>query len=189
MKNSLVPTRSWQGHAADKFFYFFMGLRKGEIQRRVTRLMAEFPDETPEMLARRLIRAQIPLSLLGGAVLHLPLFVPGVGPVLKMLGMAGGATVIMQMHLYLILEIALLFGHDIDDRDRLKEMAAVVAASGLASGSTFISEALALKPYLAVLGGGLAVTAVSQLIGEAAIRYYGDSANAPALAATDSGGA
>ncbi len=162
-----------QSHATDKFFYFFMGLRKGEIRRRVARMQAEFPDLNPEQLARVLIAEQTPLSLLGGSLLHVPMAVPGIGPALKLLGVAGGATVIMRMHLFLILEIAQLFGHDIDEQARLKEMVTVVAASGLVSASTMLSEAFSLKPYLALITGGLAVAAVSHAIGEAAIRHYG----------------
>ena len=172
MNNDLVSTPVMQGHATDKFFYFFMGLRKGEIRRRVNKLRSEYPNESPEQLARELIMAQVPLSMIGGTLLHVPLFVPGIGPVIKMMGLAGGATVIMRMHLTLILEIAMLFGRDIDEKDRLKEMAAVIAVSGLATGSTLLSEVFALKPYIAVLTGGMAVTVISQLIGEAAIRYY-----------------
>ena len=188
MSNNLVPSSGQQGHATDKFFYFFLGLRKGEIRRRVNKLKAEFPNESPEQLARELITAQIPLSLLGGTLLHVPLFVPGIGPALKLFGMAGGATVIMRMHLTLLLEIAMLFGRDIDEKDRLKEMAAVLAASGLASGSTFLSEMFSLKPYLALLAGGMAVTVISQLIGEAAIRYYSrKTSQTPALATQGAG--
>lgn len=178
MNKNLVYSVDMQSHATDKFFYFFMGLRKGEIRRRVASLKAEFPDRSPEQLARQLIAAQTPLSLIGGALLHVPMFVPGIGPALKLLGLAGGATVIIRMHLFLVLEIAMLFGQDIDERARLKEMASVVAASGLASASTMASEALSLKPYIALLAGGIAVTVISKAIGEAAIRYYGGSSAA-----------
>jgi hypothetical protein len=173
MASKLVTTSGQQGHATDKFFYFFMGLRKGEIRRRVKKLKDEFPNENPEQLARELIAAQVPLSLLGGALIHAPMYIPGIGPAVKMFGVAGGATVIIRMHLTLILEIAMLFGHDIDEKRRLKEMAAVVATSGLVSGSTLISEYFALKPYIAVLAGGMSITLLSQMLGEAAIRYYG----------------
>lgn len=150
-----------------------MGLRKSEIRRRVKQLKAEFPDESPEQLARELIAAHTPLSLVGGALLHVPMFLPGIGSALKLVGLAGGTAVILRMHLFLILEIATLFGRDIDEKARLKEMATVVALSGLASGSTMLAEAYSLKPYLALIAGGMAVTVVTQLIGEAAIRYYG----------------
>jgi hypothetical protein len=167
-----------QRHAVEKFFYFFMGLRKGEIRARVAKMKTDFPDLSPEQLARVLIAEQTPLSLLGGSLLHLPMVVPGIGPVLKLLGVAGGAAVIMQMHLSLILEIALLFGRNIDDQARVKEMAAVIAASGLASASTMASEALSLKPLFSFITGGLAVTVVSHALGEAAIRYYGGASTA-----------
>jgi len=173
MTNKQMASSGQQGHTTDKFFYFFMGLRKGEIRRRVKKLKDEFPNESPEQLARELISAQIPLSLLGGTLIHAPMYIPGIGPAAKMFGVAGGATVVIRMHLTLILEIAMLFGHDIDEKKRLKEMAAVVGTSGLVSGSTLISEYFALKPYLAVLAGGMSITLLSQILGEAAIRYYG----------------
>lgn len=173
MNSDLVHSRTMVTHIADKFLYFFLGLRKGEIRRRVAALKAHHPDESPEQLARRLITVQTPLSLLGGALLHVPMFIPSVGMPLKILGIAGGTTVMMRMHMSLLLEIALLFDRDIDDIARLKEMAAVIALTGLASGGTpALSRALSLNPYVALLTGATSVSSVSQLIGETAIRYY-----------------
>lgn len=173
MNRDLVPSRQMVSHMADKFLYFFLGLRKGEIRRRVARLKAHHPGESPEQLARRLIAVQSPLSLLGGALVHVPMFIPSVGTPLKILGIAGGTTVMMRMHMALLLEIAHLFDRDIDDIARLKEMAAVIALTGLASGGTpALSRALSLNPWYALLTGAISVSSVSQLIGETAIRYY-----------------
>lgn len=169
---------------ADKFLYFFMGLRKGEIRRRVANLMARYPDEGPEELARRLVRTQSTLSLAGGILLHVPLFLPGVGPALKLLGVAGGASVLMRMHMALILEIALLFGHDIDEPERLKEIAVVTAASGLMGCTPLLTRSLDMKSYYALLSGGTTVSAASQLIGDAAILYYRKRAHAKAALAS-----
>ena len=157
---------------ADKFLYFFMGLRKGEIRRRLATLRARHPDEGPEELARRLINAQSTLSLAGGALLHVPMFLPGLGPALKLLGVAGAAAVLMRMHMALILEIGLLFGHDLDRPERLKEIAAIIAASGLVAGTPLVTRALDLKSYAGLLTGGMTVSTASQLIGYAALRYY-----------------
>jgi hypothetical protein len=157
---------------ADKFLYFFMGLRKGEIRRRIAALKASYPDEGPDKLARRLINAQSTLSLAGGALLHIPVFMPGVGPALKLIGVAGAAAVLMRMHMALILEIGLLFGHDIDRPERLREIAAIIVASGLVAGTPFLTRALNLKAYSALITGGLTVSTASQLIGLAALRYY-----------------
>ena len=173
MSGTHLPVPTKQGPATDKFFYFFMGLRKGEIRRRVATLKSRHPDESPTKLARRLMVAQLPLSQLGSALIHLPQLVPHVGPALKILGVAGGATVLMRMHMSLILEIALLFDRDIDDPARLKEMAVVIASTGLASSTSLLTQAFDVKPYHALLAGEVTVTAVSQLIGEAAIHYYG----------------
>jgi hypothetical protein len=158
--------------AADKFLYFFMGLRKGEIRRRVATLKAKHPDEGVEQLARRLIMTHTSLSVVGGALLHVPLFLPGAAPGLKILGVAGGASVLMRMHMALVLEIALLFDQDIDEMERLKEIAAVIAAAGLVSCTPLLTKALDLKSYYALLTGGMTVSSAGQLVGEAALHYY-----------------
>ena len=104
--------------------------------------------------------------------MHAPLLVPAFGPALKVLGMAGGTAVMMRINMSLILEIALLFGHDIDEHARVKEMSAVMALTGLTSGTSLIPEVLTLKRFYRFAVGGLTVVTVGQLIGEAAIRYY-----------------
>jgi hypothetical protein len=79
----------------------------------------------------------------------------------------------MRLNMTLILQIALLFGYDIDSRERLKELIAIIGATGLA-GATSQFPQLADYPlnYRGLIGGA-AVMTTSQLIGEAAIRYYG----------------
>jgi hypothetical protein len=57
----------------------------------------------------------------------------------EFLGFVGGTAAITRMHLYLILEIALLYGMDIDDEARVPEMIAVVAATSLDSHVSFLS--------------------------------------------------
>jgi hypothetical protein len=161
-----------QGLSMDKFFYFFAGLRKGEIRQRVAALRRDHPDESPEQLARRLVKAHVPLSVMTGLLLHLPMLVPGVGQVVRLLGMAGTAAAVMQLQMALILEIALCFGRDIDDRSRLTELAVVMAAAGLTSGTPLLVKALGLRPWLGIPSGTAAATALNQLVGEAAIRYY-----------------
>jgi hypothetical protein len=161
-----------QSILTEEFFYFFLRLRKDRIRRVVKDLRARFPDETPEQLARRLISAQSQLSFLGGAIMHLPLLIPGLGHTLTLLGAVGGGAVITRMHLYLILEIALLFGQDIDDQTRVPEMAAVVAATGLAVGAPFLMDALDFNPLLSLPAAGLTAFSVSRLIGEETIRLY-----------------
>ena len=89
----------------------------------------------------------------------------------------------VRMHLYLILQIALLYGNDIDDQDRVPEMLAVVAGTGLAVGAPFIAEVLGLHPLLSMVTGSLAAVSMSRLIGESAIRYYGQPQEASGDAA------
>ena len=161
-----------QGLATDQFLYFFLRLRKGEVRRVVQRAQSIYPGETPEKLARRLTNTQCALSFIGGALLHLPQLVPIAGGALKFAGFAGGASIITRMHLYLILEIALLYGHDIEDEARVPEMMAIVAASGLTAASPFLVNALNWHRLAAIPTSGLTVLAMTQLIGTAAIRHY-----------------
>jgi hypothetical protein len=161
-----------QGLASDQFFYFFLRLRKGEVRRVVQRAQALYPGESPEQLARRLILAQCSLSLVGGALLYLPQLIPVAGNVLKLAGFVGGASMLARMNLYLILEIALLYGHDIDDQARVPEMMAVVAASGLSAASPFAVQALDWAPIAAIPASAVTAGAVSKLVGEAAIAFY-----------------
>jgi hypothetical protein len=161
-----------QSLATENFFYFFLRLRKAEIRRTVQALRARHPDETSEQLARRIIESYTSVSFLGGALLHLPFLLPGVGQALQVLGFVGGAGALTRMHLYLILEIALAYGKDIDDEARVPEMAAVVAATGLAAGAPLALQALDLNPLLTLPASGLAAASVAHLIGEAAIQHY-----------------
>jgi hypothetical protein len=156
----------------ENFFYFFLRLRKGHVRKVVETMNARYPDETLEQRARRLISAQTPLSFLGGTLLQLPMLIPGLGQALKLLGFVGGAATLTRMHLYLIMEIALLYGRDIDDQARVPEMVSVVAATGLAAGAPLLFQAFEMSPLLALPAGGLTSASVAQLIGESAIRFY-----------------
>lgn len=173
--------QSVQSVLTDNFFYFFLSLRKGRIENIVEAINSRFPEETREQRARRLIAAQTPLSFLGGALTELPMLIPGLGQALRLMGLVGGTSVLIRMHLYLILEIALLFGKDINDEARVAEMVAVVMATGLAAGAPLLIRALAVNPLWALPAGGLTCASAAQLIGESAIRFY--SQEAPAQAA------
>jgi hypothetical protein len=161
-----------QSLAVDEFLYFFVQIRKHRIRTVVQGLQQRFPDETPAQLARRLIASHAELSFLGGSLLHVPMLLPGIGHVLKLLGFVTGAAALTRMHLYLILEIALLYGRDIDDAARVPEMMAVVAATGLAVSAPLLSEVLSVTPLIAIPAAGLTATALTQMIGNAAIELY-----------------
>jgi len=165
-----------QSIGTEQFFYFFLRLRKSEVRRVVQRVKALYPGEPPDKLARRLINTQSTLSFLGGALLYLPQMIPLAGSALKFGGFAGGASVMTRMHLYLILEIALLYGHDIDDQARVAEMMSIVAASGIAAGTPFLITALNWHRLAAIPTAGITVMATTQLIGAAAIRHYSKTA-------------
>ena len=150
-------------------------MRKGEIRRTVQALKERYPDESQAQLARRLINSKAILSLVGGSLIHLPLFFPGIGQALKLLGVVGATSLLTRMHLYLILEIALIYDRDIDDSARVPEMLAVVAATGLSATSPLVVRALDLHPYYALPAGGLSAVATARLIGESAINYYSRS--------------
>jgi uncharacterized protein (DUF697 family) len=177
-------TEGMQGLMTEEFFYFFLRVRKARVRKVVEAIQARFPEETPEQMARRLITSQTQLSFLGGSLLHLPFLIPGLGQTLQMLGVVGGGACLTRMHLYLILEIALLFGQDIDDRARVPEIVAVVAATGLASGTPLLLQALEVNPLLALPAAGLTASTVAKLIGEQAIRFYGRALEAPATDVT-----
>ena len=173
-----------QSIGTEQFFYFFLRLRKSEVRRVVQRVKALYPGEPPDKLARRLINTQSTLSFLGGALLYLPQMIPLAGSALKFGGFAGGASVMTRMHLYLILEIALLYGHDIDDQARVAEMMSIVAASGIAAGTPFLITALNWHRLAAIPTAGITVMATTQLIGAAAIRHYSKAARVRDQAST-----
>ncbi len=169
-----MPARdevSRQSVLADQFFYFFLRLRKDRIRKVVDAVNERYPQESTEQKARRLIDAQIPLSFLGGSLMHLPRLVPGLGYAFEFLGLVGGASALSRMHLYLILEIALLHGKNIDDEARVSEMLSVVAATGLAAGVSFLSGALDIA-LLPLPVGAITAAAAVRMIGEEAIRHY-----------------
>jgi hypothetical protein len=161
-----------QGLATDQFFYFFLRLRKSEIRRTVQALRARYPGETPEQLSRRLIDSHHRLALLGGAFSYLPFVVPWLGQALKLAGLVGTTSMLTRMHLYLILEIALVHGRDIDDEARVPEMAAVVGATGLAAGTPLLLDALEWTPLVGLPVAMLSASAVTRLIGDTALRLY-----------------
>ena len=176
-----MNVKKTQGMVTDQFLYFFLRLRKNEIRRVVQRVQTLHPDETPEQLARRLIDTQSTLSFIAGTLLHLPQLLPVASIALKFAGFAGGASVLTRMHLYLILEIALLYGHDIEDQARVPEMIAIVSASGLSAATPFLVNALDWNKLAAIPTSGVTVAAMTQLIGLAAIQRYSN----PRLEATD----
>ena len=164
--------KEFQSQLTDDFFYFFLRLRKDRIRKVVAMVQSKCPGETPEQLARRLIASQRQLSFLGGGLLHLPMLFPGLGNAMQGLGAAGGAAVLTRMHLYLILEIALLYGMDIDDQARVAEMVQVVLATGAVAGAPFLLEIFGFNALLAMPTAALSAATVAQLIGERAIEYY-----------------
>lgn len=161
-----------QSLAADQFFYFFLRLRKNEIKRVVQRAQSLYPTDSRERLARRLINTQSTLSFMAGALLNVPLLLPGAGNALKFIGIAGGTSIMTRMHLYLILEIAHIYGHDVDDKGRVPEMMAIIASSGLAAGAPWMVQRMAWPQMAAIPVAGLTVAAITQIIGNAAIAYY-----------------
>ena len=148
MSADAPPAPERQSRLTDDFFYFFLRLRKDRVRKVVADINDRYPEEAVEQRARRLIEAQTQLSLLGGLILDLPTMIPYVGQLVKVLGFVGGTSALVRMHLYLILEIALLYGKDIDDEARVPEMAAVVAGTGVAVGAPFVADALGFHPLV-----------------------------------------
>ncbi len=184
MPDENLPAESdLQSLLTENFLYFFLRLRKGHVRKVVDTISLRFPEETLEQRARRLISAQTSLSFLGGVLLQVPMLIPGLGQALALLGFVGGASALTRMHLYLIMEIALLYGKDIDDQARVPEMVSVVLATGLAAGAPLLTQILKVNPLFALPAGGLTCAGAAQLIGESAIRHYSQElleAEAPA---------
>lgn len=173
MTNDTVKSSSKWSLATEKFFYYYMGLRKGDIRTQVAIMQSRHPDDSPERLARRFVAAQIPLSLVGSALIHAPTVIPIAGPAFRFLGLASGTMMMVILNMTLAMQIGLLYGYDIDDRARLKELLSVITATGLASSSTsLIPQLTGLAPALKAVAGGAAVMTTSQLIGEIAIKYF-----------------
>jgi hypothetical protein len=181
MTTEIALAYSQQSRMVDDFFYFFLRLRKDRVRKIVQTMRTRYPQETPEGLARHLIASSSTLSFIGGTLMHLPVLLPGIGQALALLGFVGGASALTRMHLYLILEIALVYGKDIEAEARVSEMAAVVAATAAASAAPLLVHALELNPLYAIPAGGLTATAVTRLIGESAIRLYDESSVEPAF--------
>ena len=179
MNEPQITPAGTQGLSVDKFLYFFLGMRKGEIRRRVQALEKRYPNESPGERAARVVVAQRPLSLLGGTLLELPMLLPAVGLPLKLLGIAGATSALARMHLSMILEIALIHGFDIDEKARLKEMAVVIATTGLASAVPSLSRGSALGGPLRLLSGTVAAASAGEMIGRSAISFYGRRAGVP----------
>ncbi|MGD8207665.1 MAG: hypothetical protein PVH47_06285 [Thiohalocapsa sp.] len=158
--------------AVDEFFYFFLRLRKNEIRRTVRALETRFPDEDLRTRARRLVDAKTGLALIGGGLLYLPGLFPAAGQALKLAGVVGAGSMLTRMHLYLILEIACVYGEDIDDLARVPEMAAVVAATGLGAAAPSLLAQYGLSPLYSIPAGAVSMATVTRLIGLGATRFY-----------------
>jgi hypothetical protein len=130
---------------------------------------------TREQLAQRLIDSSSNLSLVAGSLVGVPLMLPGVNVFLRYLGLAAGSAMVTRMHLYLILEIALLYGKDIDDPERVSEMMTVVAATEAAVTLPAIAlQLLNAAPVVSIAASGLTATAMTRLIGSTAVRLYSE---------------
>lgn len=158
--------------AVEEFFYFFLRLRKSEVRRIVHLAELRWPDDDLATRARRLTNAKLGLAMVGGGLLRAPLLFPGLGQALKLVGVVGAGSMLTRMHLYLILEIACIYGEDIDDVARVPEMIAVVAATGLGAAAPSLIEQFNLAPIYTVPASALSMAAVTKLIGTASARFY-----------------
>lgn len=172
MTNNGADTGQPQSLTFDEFMYFFLRLRKSRIRAVVENVRRQFPDESREQLARRIIDAHSPISLLGGSLLYCVNLLPGIGQTLQALGVVMGGSALTRMHLYMILEIALLYGRDIDDQARVSELMAVVAATGASVAAPYVVNAMDLTPLVTLPVAAITATATTQLIGDIAIRHY-----------------
>jgi hypothetical protein len=169
--------RKLQSLTTEELLYFFLHMRKGEVRRIVGLLQARYPKEGPEQLSKRLVASKSRLALLGGALASLPWLFPGVAQSLKLAGIVGATSILTPMNLYLINEIALAFGEDIDDTARVNDMMAVMAATALSTAAPgVIVQSLRLNPWLHLPIGALSSAGITRLIGQAAITHFGHKA-------------
>jgi hypothetical protein len=173
VNDSIATKKKLQSITTEEFFYFFLRMRKGEVKRIVGLLQSRYPDESSEQLAKRLIASKSKLSLLGGTLVSLPALMPGVGSSIKLAGIVSATSMLTRMNLYLINEIALAFGEDIDDTARISDMVAVVGATAISSAApSYLGHWLGLTPWAQLPAGALSSAATTQMIGRAAIRHF-----------------
>jgi hypothetical protein len=165
-----------QSLAMDDFLYFYLRLRKTRIRSVVQTLRTRYPGETREQLARRVIGSHTELSALGGSLIQLPLLLPGIGQALKVLGFVGGLSAFARAHIYLILEIALLYDKDIDHQDRVPEIMGVVAGTAAATlVPSLLVDLAGLNPIFSLPAALLTAATLTQQIGERAIERFSNS--------------
>ncbi len=172
MSKEIRRDRQRQSQFTDELLYYFLRVRKDRVRKLAKRLADQHPDETPKQLAFRIIGAKTRLSFIGGTLTHLPMLLPGIGQAFKFLGFVGATSMMTRMHLSLILEIAVLYGKDIDDKARLPEIAAVVAAVGLAAAAPFLVRVFELNPLYGLPAAAISASTVTRIVGESAIRLY-----------------
>jgi len=165
-----------QSLVTDDFMYFYLRLRKTRIRSVVQTLRTRYRGETREQLARRVIASHTELSALGGSLIQLPLLLPGIGQALKVLGFVGGLSAFARAHIYLILEIALLYDKDIDHQDRVPEIMSVVAGTAAATlAPSLLVDVVGLNPIFSLPVALLTAAALTQQIGERAIQHFSNS--------------
>lgn len=173
MNDSIPNDKKLQSITSEEFFYFFLRMRKGEVKRIVGLLQTRYPDEGPEQLAKRLIASKSRLALFGGTLLSVPGLFPSVASSLKLAGIVGATSMLTRMNLYLINEIALVFGENIDDSARISDMMAVVGATSISTAAPgFLGQWLGLSPWAQLPAGAASSAAMTQLIGRAAISHF-----------------
>ena len=181
---SSASANELQSLATDDFMYFYLRLRKTRIRSVVQTLRTRYPGETREQLARRVIASHTELSALGGSLIQLPLLLPGIGQALKVLGFVGGLSAFARAHIYLMLEIALLYDKDIDHQDRVPEIMAVVAGTAAATlAPSLLMDVVGLNPLFSLPMAVLSAAALTQQIGERAIERFSNGLGAEALSA------
>lgn len=165
-----VEQLNQQGVYTEEFLFFFMGLRKCHCRHMVGRFRKKYPSDSPEKLAGRLVRAQAALSFTAGILGRLQSGMSSTG-LLRLAGVAGRTVILSRMHVSLILKIALIFDRDIDDKERIPEIVAVIAATlpaVILTGSAG-NETANITDYAL---SGTAGAAAAYLIGKSAILYY-----------------
>ncbi len=146
-----------------------------KLRREVEELREASPDFQPAQLARTLARRTAIRCAAAGAVTGLPLGIASIGT------LGADLAYLLYQQFRLILGIAVVYGHDLSNRERFNEAISCfayttgvgVGKEGIAVGTRLLRDRLAkLIPFVGVVSGGALNYASVYAVARNAIRYY-----------------
>ncbi|HUP61458.1 MAG TPA: hypothetical protein VNA69_13660 [Thermoanaerobaculia bacterium] len=158
------------------FRSLFEDIDLGKVRREVEDLRAGAPDFSPSRHSRTLARRTAIRCAAAGAVTGLPLGLAAIGT----LGADLAYLVFQQFRM--ILGIAVIYGHDLSNRERFNEALSCLAyATGVGAGKQGLAmlgtrlmrdRVTKLVPFVGVVSGGALNYASVYAVARNAIRYY-----------------